>query len=496
MNDENKSPVNNSFSGFNEYRGFYRSILGPWACEFTKEARPGKPREDYQRRLGYRTEFQRDRDDILYSPSFRQMAYKRQIFSSQDRELFYTRLTHTLIVSQLARSIGRGLRLDENLIEAIALGHDLGHTPYGHSGEDGINDFINSILFKNVLKNLKKHGNELDRINGMTIKERIEKEKSLQQSSNDRVSTSIWQPPLLPFLDLDLEKMERLFLCKPDDTKIFSHNRQSYRIIQDLEKGGIGLALTLNARYGILRASLKCRDDDGFELKEENINTKSASFEAQVVRLADDIAWVNHDLTEDCKRNNRQAVDLLMQYRTKYTDEALSVNFLDLREFLSTGPGARYGKFVTDVIETNKNELRPKGYLGDGSPHSGYVISLSDRMKPYLVDMRNIVVDIVHGAPSVMEIASNSRNEISSICKFIYKDDNFAKLIPKEVYINKTHGKLTDLQKLRAITDAVAFLSDSQAHDFYEEHHSGFKQPTPPDWEPEPLEWPLVEIGE
>ena len=82
-----------------------------------------------------RTEFQRDRDKIIHSKSFRRLKRKTQVFIIPDEDHFRTRLTHTLEVSQIARTIGRGLRLNEDLIEAIALGHDLGHTPFGHSGE-------------------------------------------------------------------------------------------------------------------------------------------------------------------------------------------------------------------------------------------------------------------------------------------------------------------------------------------------------------------------
>ena len=115
---------------------FERKIISPYGmlCENTK----GRERDEEE--CPVRTAYQRDRDRIVHSTAFRRLKHKTQVFLSPDSDHYRTRLTHTLEVSQIARTIAMALSLNETLTEAIALGHDLGHTPFGHAGERALNE--------------------------------------------------------------------------------------------------------------------------------------------------------------------------------------------------------------------------------------------------------------------------------------------------------------------------------------------------------------------
>ena len=119
-----------------------------------------------------RTPFQRDRDRIIHSTAFRRLEYKTQVFVNHEGDLFRTRLTHSLEVAQIGRSVARNLRLNEDLVEAIALAHDLGHTPFGHAGQDALNDcmreyggFEHNLQSLRVVDVLEEHYGAFDGLN-------------------------------------------------------------------------------------------------------------------------------------------------------------------------------------------------------------------------------------------------------------------------------------------------------------------------------------------
>lgn len=133
-----------------QWEGMEHTILSPWAAKSGNS----RGRNHQEAPCDVRTDFQRDRDRILHAKAFRRLKHKTQVFISPEGDHYRTRLTHTLEVSQIARTIARALRLNEDLTEAIALGHDLGHTPFGHAGEKIINE-ICSFPFKHREQSLR-----------------------------------------------------------------------------------------------------------------------------------------------------------------------------------------------------------------------------------------------------------------------------------------------------------------------------------------------------
>jgi dGTPase len=148
-------------------RQYYERIQAETLSPYAMLAQNSRGRDIAIEPCQIRTDFIRDRDRILHSKSFRRLKHKTQVFLSPTGDHYRTRLTHTLEVSQIARTISRALRLNEDLTEAIAMGHDLGHTPFGHTGEDVLNDLLPSGFEHNVqsLRVVEKLENDGDGLN-------------------------------------------------------------------------------------------------------------------------------------------------------------------------------------------------------------------------------------------------------------------------------------------------------------------------------------------
>jgi dGTPase len=202
-----------------------------------------------------RPAFQRDRDRIIHTKAFRRLKHKTQVFFSPAGDHYRTRLTHSLEVSQIARTIAKVLRLHEELTEAIALGHDLGHTPFGHAGERVLNALV--------------HG-------------------------------------------------------------AFNHYEQSLRIVDVLENDHRGLNLTWEVRDGIARHS---KGKSGLPVGAPP-DQRAGTIEGQVARVADIVAYVNHDIDDAVRAGILDEADLPAAHVA----------------VLGHSPSARIGRLVTDVV--------------------------------------------------------------------------------------------------------------------------------------------------
>ena len=149
--------------------------LAPYAARSDEAlATPGRGRRFPEPTHASRSEFQRDRDRIIHSSAFRRLEYKTQVFLNHEGDMFRTRLTHSLEVAQVGRSMARNLRLNEDLVEALALAHDLGHTPFGHVGQDVLNEcmkdfggFEHNLQSLRVVDTLEQHYGGFDGLNLM-----------------------------------------------------------------------------------------------------------------------------------------------------------------------------------------------------------------------------------------------------------------------------------------------------------------------------------------
>lgn len=261
---------------FEKREANFMSLFGCQSAHSRGRSRPEAP-------CPIRTAFQVDKDRILYSNAFRRLKHKTQVFLNPTGDEYRTRLTHTLEVAQIARTIARAMFLNEDLAEAIALGHDLGHTPFGHGGET---------------------------------------------------------------------MLKELF------SQAFSHQSQGLRVVHKLENRGQGLNLTYEVRDGILKHS------KGYgKIIPDNPRELPCTTEGHVVRVADIMAYLNHDLDdairsgvivasdvpEKCtrvlgrshdERINTMMTDLILSSRPHKgvlilnTSEAVTTSMADLRQFL------------------------------------------------------------------------------------------------------------------------------------------------------------------
>ena len=298
-------------------------------------------RDIYEEPCDIRPIYQRDRDRILHSKAFRRLKHKTQVFLAPEGDHYRTRLTHTLEVSQTARTIARALRLNEDLTEAIALGHDLGHTPFGHAGERA----------------------------------------------------------------LDL-------ICPGG----FQHHLQSIRVVEHLEKHGQGLNLTKEVRDGILHHQTK--------------GTPS-TLEGKIVRLADKIAYINHDIDD--------------AIRGHIIKEEIPREFTDI---LGTSLKERLNTMIHDILINSENQPD---------------IIMSDEVKNAMRKLREYMFESVYTNKKAKGQEEKAERLIEQL--FLYYQKHL-ELLPQE-FILRMEQSMEPVY--RVVCDYIAGMTDRYAVSKYKE---------------------------
>lgn len=301
-----------------------------------------------------RTRFQRDRDRILHTKAFRRLKHKTQVFIAPEGDHYRTRLTHTLEVTQIARTVARALRLNEDLVEAIGLGHDLGHAPFGHAGEVALSHALGQA---------------------------------------------------------------------------FRHNEQSRRLVEVLEKGGAGLNLTYVVREGIALHS-KVRKDisaNGWGV--------ASTLEGQVIKIADSVAYINHDIDDAIRAGILRPADLPP----------------DVLETLGTTHAGRINTMVCDLIDFNW------WATGAGSPPARPILTMS----PPVLQATNALREFMFTRVYLSSPAKADDGKVRFIIEQLF---SFYRSHPEELpeelrRINQLLGEPLDC----AIVDHIAGMTDRYA---------------------------------
>lgn len=313
-----------------------RERLSPYACHAEDSA--GRVLEREQ--CPVRTCFQRDADRIIHSKSFRRLMHKTQVFLNPEGDHYRTRMTHTLEVTRIARTIARGLRLNEDLTEAAALGHDLGHTPFGHAGERVLNEIM------------------------------------------------------------------------PGG---FEHNVQSLRVVERLENGGEGLNLTYEVRRGIL-----CHTGPD----------RAETLEGQIIRMADQIAYINHDIDDAMRGGIIYPMDIPLR----------------ISQVLGFNHGERINTLVEDIIRTS-----------EGKP---FVMQSPEKAEA-MQDLRAFMFEAVYHNPVAKGEESKAQELISRLFEYYVKNPD------------KLPSDYQDIRVLegveRAVCDYVAGMTDNYCIEKYSE---------------------------
>ena len=375
-----------------EYEEWEDKFLAPYALKSKFSRGRRYPEEEHN----FRTCFQRDRDRIVHSTAFRRLEYKTQVFLTHEGDYYRTRLTHSLEVAQIARSIARILRLNADLVEAIALGHDMGHTPFGHSGEEALN-------------------------------------KLMQEEGG------------------------------------FNHNLQGLRIVDYLERRYPefpGLNLTWEVKEGLVKHSTRY-DSTQFSYQygiaglEEFYKYKYPTLEAQVVNVADEIAYDNHDLDDGITSGLISEEDLRqvplweeaeLIIRRKYANLAAQIRKHQIIRIL-------IDMNVKDIIAFSSQNLAALTSAQEVRQYPQRLISFSKEMEQKRKPLRDFLYSKLYNHYRVVRMADKSRRIIEKLFQ-VYINKPTQLPVYVQSYIEKDGVK-------RAICDYIASMTDRFAQEEY-----------------------------
>jgi dGTPase len=370
-------------------------LLAPYAMK----SKDSKGRVFMEEEHPYRSKYQRDRDRIIYSRAFRRLEYKTQVFVNHEGDHYRTRLTHTLEVAQIARTIARSLRLNEDLVEAIALAHDVGHTPFGHSGEDALHDIM------------KDYGG-------------------------------------------------------------FDHNSHGLRVVDLLEKrypDFDGLNLSHEIRDGIIKHTSTF---DYIRIPLPAESKGSSLLEVQVVDIADEIAYDNHDLEDGITHRLLTASQLRALGLWKEAHEkvrALGGKISDEVVIFQTIRGLINSQVMDLVAETEKRLKKFKiKKPSDAKKLPEKVVSFSKAMNQKREPLKDFLMKNLYHHYKVIRMHDKARRFIDNLFK-TYLD------CPDQLPPT-ARSRLKKDGKYRVICDYLAGMTDRYALDEYKKFFEPYER--------------------
>ncbi len=340
-----------------------------------------------------RSEYQRDRDRIIHSAAFRRLEYKTQVFINHEGDLFRTRLTHSIEVAQIARSIARALELNEDLTEAIALAHDLGHTPFGHSGQDALSEC------------LRDYGG-------------------------------------------------------------FEHNLQSLRVVDVLEERYAefpGLNLTFETREGILKHCSPRNARELGELGKRFLEKSQPGLEAQLVNIADEIAYNNHDV-DDGLRSGLLTIDQLkpVAFFTSQYDEVVR-HYPDIppRRAIYETIRRMINQVITDLIENSQRRIAQSGVedIEDVRRHPEALITYTREVAEKSRELKRFLRQNLYAHERVTHMMSEAMKIVRELFEAFTNDPA---LLPDQ-YQDKLRQQNSVGERARIVADYIAGMTDRYA---------------------------------